>query len=63
MAEIQNLKSRWIITGRWETEKRSQNECIESQVKYKQGNTLEKTPILKFRFEFELQWISVKIFF
>lgn len=54
MAGIQNLKSRWIITGRWETEKRSQNECIESQVKYKQGNTLGKTPILKFRFEFEL---------
>lgn len=36
MAGIQNLKSRWIITGRWETEKRSQIEGIESQVKYKQ---------------------------
>lgn len=54
MAGIQNLKSRWIITGRWETEKRSQIEGIESQVKYKQEITLEKTPILKFRFEFEL---------
>ena len=35
-------------------EKRSQIEGIGSQVKYKQENTLEKTPILKFRFEFEL---------
>lgn len=46
MAGIQNLKSRWIITGRWETEKGAKLKVLEVKLNTNRRTLLKKLPYL-----------------
>ena len=46
MAGIQNLKSRWIITGRWETEKGAKLKLLEVKLNTNRRTLLKKLPYL-----------------
>lgn len=46
MAGIQNLKSRWIITGRWETEKGAKMNVLKVKLNTNRGTPLKKLPYL-----------------